>query len=54
MACNEFSWTTHDHRLPIGRIPDVIAATVQPVVDDLKAASLENGPRPAGRVSVKK
>ena len=29
----------HDYGLPLDRIPDVIAATVQLVVDDLKTAA---------------
>jgi AcrR family transcriptional regulator len=37
MSGAEFCWTMHDYGLPIDRIPDVIAATVKLVVDDLKA-----------------
>jgi AcrR family transcriptional regulator len=31
------SWPLHDHGLPLDRIPDVIANTVQLIVDQLKA-----------------
>ena len=34
------SWTMHDHGLPLDRIPDAVARTVQLVVDDLQAAAV--------------
>jgi AcrR family transcriptional regulator len=37
------SWTMHDYGLPIERIPDAIARTVQLVVDDLQAATATRG-----------
>jgi AcrR family transcriptional regulator len=39
MSGADFSWTMHDHGLPLDRIPDTIARTVQLVVDDLQAAA---------------
>ena len=39
MAGADFSWTMHDHGLPLDRIPDAIARTVQLIVDDLQAAA---------------
>ena len=33
------SWPLHDHGLPLDRIPDVIAGTVQLIVDQLKRAA---------------
>lgn len=35
----DVSWTMHDYGLPLDRIPDAIARTVQLVVDDLQAAA---------------
>ena len=31
------SWPLHDHGLPLERIPDVIANTVELIVDQLRA-----------------
>ncbi len=45
MSGAEFSWTMHDYGLPTDRIPDVIAATVQLIVDDLKTAASHRRPR---------
>lgn len=39
MAGADFSWTMHDYGLPLERIPDAIARTVQLIVDDLQAAA---------------
>jgi AcrR family transcriptional regulator len=39
MAGADFSWTMHDCGLPLDRIPDTIARTVQLIVDDLQAAA---------------
>lgn len=40
-------WTMHDHGLPIDRIPDVVARTVQLVVDDLEAVAARRRQKPA-------
>jgi AcrR family transcriptional regulator len=40
MAGADFSWTMNDYGLPLDRIPDAIARTVQLVVDDLRAAAV--------------
>jgi hypothetical protein len=40
MSGADFSWTMHDHGLPLGTIPDTIARTVQLIVDDLQAAAV--------------
>lgn len=37
------SWPLHDHGLPLDRVPDVIANTVQLVVDQLKAQAKGRG-----------
>ena len=42
------SWAMHDYGLPLDRIPDAIAHTVQLVVDDLQAAAA----RPTSAVSL--
>jgi hypothetical protein len=39
MSGADFSWTMHDFGLPLDRIPDAIARTVQIIVDDLQAAA---------------
>jgi hypothetical protein len=39
MSGADFSWTMHDHGLPLDQIPDTIARTVQLIVDDLQAAA---------------
>ena len=41
MSGAEFSWTMHDYGLPLDRIPDTIARTVQLIVDDLRAAAAQ-------------
>ena len=43
MSGAEFSWTMHDHGLPLDKIPDAIARTVQLIVDDLQAAAAQAG-----------
>ena len=43
MSGAEFSWTMHDHGLPLDQIPDAIARTVQLIVDDLQAAAAQAG-----------
>jgi len=51
------TWTMHDHGLPLHRVPDAIAHTVQLIVDDLRAAipprrahlRLTDGPRSPGQ-----
>jgi hypothetical protein len=35
------SWPLHDHGLPLDRVPDVIANSVQLIVDQLKARARE-------------
>jgi hypothetical protein len=40
MLGTDFSWTMHDYGLPLDRIPDTIAGTVQLIVDDLQAAAV--------------
>ena len=40
MSGTDFSWTTHDYGLPLDRIPDTIAGTVQLIVDDIQAAAV--------------
>ena len=45
MAGADFCWMMHDYSLPLDRIPDTIARTVQLIVDDLRAAG-RSGPRP--------
>ena len=43
------SWPMHDtYGLPLERVPDAIAATVQLVVDDLRARAAQARPRAAG------
>ena len=39
MAGADFCWMMHDYGLPLDRIPDTIARTVQLIVDDLQAAA---------------
>ena len=39
MAGADFCWMMHDYSLPLDRIPDTIARTVQLIVDDLQAAA---------------
>jgi hypothetical protein len=47
MSGAEFSWTMHDHGLPLDKIPDTIARTVQLIIDDLQAAAAQAaGPDP--------
>lgn len=45
MSGADFSWTMHDHGLPLDRIPDAIARIVQLIVEDLLAAAAERGRR---------
>ena len=40
MSGADFSWTMHDYGMPLDRIPDTIARTVQLIVDDLQAAAV--------------
>jgi hypothetical protein len=39
MSGADFTWTMYHHGLPLDRIPDAIAQTVQLIVDDLQAAA---------------
>ncbi len=48
MSGAEFSWTMHDYGLPLDRIPDTIARTVQLIVDDLRAAAAQRQQPAAG------
>lgn len=45
------SWTMHDYGLPLDRIPDAIARTVQLVVDDLKSAAARPRSKHATRLN---
>jgi hypothetical protein len=39
MSGAEFAWAMHDYGMPLDRIPDAIARTVQLIVNDLQAAA---------------
>jgi AcrR family transcriptional regulator len=41
MSGADFAWAMHDYGLPLDRIPDTIARTVQLIVDDLQAAAAQ-------------